>query len=243
MKMKLFGLALFAVCSLAVVPAAMADVTCPVAPGAALSTFIAPPTPTNAPCDIGNLKFDAFSYSFAPVPGGVTAADITVFQTSHAGPPLNVGLEFVAGWDVGGVNPANLDSNIGFTVSTLDGSTFHDIQIDFGAASTTGTGSITYSENYCITGTGTCGSFQITGPPSNFTSEIILTGAFANATSLTITKDLSLHSGTSGTAHVSAFDNAYSLNTVPEPRSISIVAGLILLAAVAFLKRRQAVRS
>ena len=238
MKMKLFGLALFAVCSLAVVPVAMADVTCPVSPGAALSTFL-PPSPTNAPCDIGNLKFDNFNYIGLSVP----ASQIAVFQTSYVGPPPNAGLGFSGNWSVGGSNPASEDSTISFTVSTLDGSTFHDIQIDFGAASTTGAGTIIYTEQYCITGTSNCGSFSITGPPSNFSSEIILTGAFANATSLTITKDLGLSANSTGTAHVSAFDNSYSLNTVPEPRSISIVAGLILLAAVAFLKRRQAVRS
>ena len=52
-------------------------------------------------------------------------------------------------------------------------------------------------------------------------------------TSLSITKDLSLTAGSNGTAAMSDFSNYYS-HTVPEPRAISIVLGIMLFGAVVF---------
>jgi hypothetical protein len=60
-------------------------------------------------------------------------------------------------------------------------------------------------------------------------------------TSLSIDKDVTLNPGSSGTVNVSSFGNQYS--TVPEPRAVSLVLGLGLLAGFAFFKRRQAAQN
>jgi hypothetical protein len=63
------------------------------------------------------------------------------------------------------------------------------------------------------------------------------------STSISITKDLIISGGSNGTASMSDFSNYYSHSAVPEPRAVSALLGLGFFGIMAFVKRRQAVRS
>lgn len=190
-------------------------------------------------CDIGNLQFSNFSYAFTPNPGGVDASNVSVSTITTPG---DQGLEFIGGWAVGGSNPVNEDSNIKFTVTALSGS-IDDLTIDLGSPDFTGGGSVHYTETFCNINN-TCSTFVEDSSTSTtaFTSHILLanTALGGPVTSLTVTKDLSLHSN-GGTASVSDFDNHYS--NVPEPRAISFLLTLAFLGGLALFKRRQAVQN
>ena len=234
MKSNLTRLSLFLAICLVFVSTAMATPTCD---QTTLATEYV--TATGASngfvCDIGNLQFSNFSSS-SP---GVPPASIGVVPITTPG---FEGLDFTGPWGVGkNGQPTVEDVNVSFTVTALTG-LLTDIHIDLAAVNATGTGLVDYTEQFCNLD-GTC-QLEVFKPGSSLSTSIDLvnTALGAPQTSLNITKDVALTAGSNGTASMSSFDNYYS-HTVPEPRAVSILLGLGFMGVVAFMKRRQAVRS
>jgi hypothetical protein len=145
------------------------------------------------------------------------------------------GLDFTGAWSAT-TDPT--DVNISFDVTASGGTEISDVYIVMAGDFVTGTGSAVYTETYCEGGPNEPCGLQVETPGAAQTDVITLN---TPTTSLAITKDLELLPGTSGTVFDSSFGNQYS--TVPEPRAISLVLGLGLLAGFAFFKRRQAVQN
>src|SRR5579862_9762469 len=192
------------------------------------------------------LGFDQFFYSssnngttYTPTP----ASGVTV---TPAPPPGNdgPGLNFNPGIGVGNeVGSGQVDDvAVGFTVTDLTPNTLiDDVYIALNAPVVTGTGNISYSETICLT-TGTC-TIYVDDPTTALATSINLaqSGLGGPVSTLSITKDVTLSGGSSGTAFMSFFQNEYS--TVPEPRAVSLLLGLGLLAGLAIFKRRQAAQN
>lgn len=247
MKYNLIRLSLFALVCLTISVSTVVATPTP-CPTANLAGNPTPPAPAyentdgssnGYQCAIGNLLFSDF-HSSTP---SVSPTQIGV-QPGYQGPPAppntNPGFEFTGPWSVTGTG-ANVgeDVNVEFTVTALTGS-ISDVFIDLINSSIYGAGaSVSYTETVCNSFTG-CTLFVDNPVTGSATDEITLSPA---VTSITIDKDLQLNSGANGTATMSAFSNYYSTSPVPEPRAVSIVLGLGFLGIMAFMKRRQAVRS
>jgi hypothetical protein len=127
-------------------------------------------------------------------------------------------------------------------VTAAPGVLIDDIYMGFGNVTTSGTGTALYTENFCGGPEDSCSLF-VEAPVTSDTNAVKLssTDIGGPVSSLTITKDLTLQTGTDGLAATSSFLNEYS--TVPEPRAVSLVLGLGLLAGFVFFKRRQVAQS
>jgi hypothetical protein len=234
MKYNLFRLSLFALVCLVSVSTAMAYVACP-------TTTLANGTPAPAyentdgstngyDCQIGNLLFSNF-HSSTPTVSPTLVGVQPGFQPGTTPPNTNPGFEF------NGPFSGLEDVNVEFTVTALTG-TITDVFIDLVNSHVSGTGEVSYTETVCPSNSG-CTLYTDNPGTSTTTDEITLS---PGATSININKDLELLPGSSGTASMSAFSNYYS-TTVPEPREVSILLGLGFFGIMAFMKRRQGVRS
>ncbi len=225
MNKKLTGLALFLLCSMLSVPSAFAIGTCG---NAKMNVYDA--SGFSCTLDNGNLLFSNFTYSDGPV----LDSSVNVIPVSDAN---GFGFNFNGGWQVLGANQ-NEDVLITFDVTGLNGTQVEDLYIDFGNVTTSNGGNVLYTEQFCKGLPTNCTTF-IDAPTTNSETDV----TFAPVSSLTISKDLTLSTGTNpaGIAATSLFGNQYS--TVPEPRAISLLLGLILFAAVAIMKRRQVTQS
>ena len=232
--MNLSKLSLFVVICLVCVSTAMATPSCPAttlattyvnADGSGLTPF-----PPGYVCDIGNLEFSKFTYSSAAIPAG----DINVQPMNNPG---NEGIGFNG--PIGGNSGTLQDVFVSFTVTGLNGTMIEDLGIDLTNVSTSGTGDVHYTEQFCSIGHG-CAIF-VDDPNTAFSSDILLanTPLGGPVSSLNITKDVHINAGSNGSAFVSGFDNHYS-NVVPEPRAVSAMLGFVFLGIVVFMKRRQA---
>ena len=201
---------------------AFADAPCPT--GVDLNTY----TAAGFTCSIGNLDFSNFDYASST---GTTASEVAVDPVMG---PDGPGFNFDGAWAAGAGQ--NLDADIKFNVTATSGS-IDDIYIILAASSTTGNGSASYSENYCYSGPNEPCFLAVEQPGAAQTDIVTLNSP---QTFLSIDKDLSLF-GNSGSVMVSSFGNQYS--SVPEPRAVSLVLGLGLLAGFAFFKRRQVTQS
>jgi len=248
MKINLTRIAIILAICLTCVSAAMATPACgqvsatsPAQTAAFSPLYVTATGDPNSPgyvCDIGNLQFSNFDYSVTATPPTVPIPPTAVNaipQTTTG----DQGFDFQGGWS------GNQDVSISFTVTALTGF-IDDVNIDLIGANTTGTGEINYLEQFCeVSGPKTCSIYTDT-PTGPLTTSINLatqSNLGAPQTSLNITKDVFLTTGSNGTAFISKFGNTYT-NTVPEPRAVSILLSLGLFAVVVFMKKRsQAVRS
>jgi len=195
----------------------------------------APPGPSIT-CTIDNLQFSTFGFSSSATGGATlpTASGVTVTPITT---PLNEGFTFNPGLSVAtqpGPTAQAQDVTIMFEVTGLNGTLINDLSIFFNG-SFSGTGTTNFSETYC-TGSFTtgCNNFQVQNPPTNLSNHINITPT----TTLFITKDVAVNSGTSGSASVSVFDNQFS-QVVPIPGALPLFAtGLVGLWAVR--RRRKA---
>lgn len=182
------------------------------------------------------LDFSSFDYT----PGGndpiLNASGIGVsVETSPDGPGLSFNPAIV---DTDG---QSTDVNVEFTVTDeTPGSLISDVYIALTGAYDSGTGSTTtYTETICGGAEDQCILYteQPSGPGTDLISLIGNTATGGPVSSLRITKDADAVSGATGVSDLSGFVNEYS--TVPEPRAVSLVLGLALLAGFAIFKRRQ----
>jgi len=151
------------------------------APSTCAATDLAAYLTPGFSCTEGNLLFSNWSYSPSANPSGdsIPATSIEVTPTDLLIPGLD-GVQFTSGWSVTSSNGTNFfqDSDISFTVSTLNGAaTLDDMTLSFnGSSSNTGSAGVT--ENYCLGGKlATCGvlgqpgvSGQVTVTPASFTN-------------------------------------------------------------------------
>jgi hypothetical protein len=187
-------------------------------------------------CTIDNLVFSNFTYSdtannTSPIAStAVNVLPITV--------PDDEGLEFTAGWSV--VQPAEEDSKIGFTVSTVNGlATIDQLGLEFNG-NYSGTGSAGVTETYCKGGTltscpTTVDQIAVTNPPTVLS---ITSLSFAGVSTLSVSKDIFVNAGNWGTASISDVNNTYGQSQVPEPGTLCLIGGGLL--AVGFLRKRVA---
>jgi hypothetical protein len=225
---------------LAALPAA-ADSPCPNSSGASfdlnyyITTF---GVGSGVGCTVGNLDFSNFTYNTGGT-NKIAASNVGVTEvTTPDGPGLN--------FDPSGfVQGSNLSQDVfvGFTVSsTQPGVLIDDIYMGFGNVTTSGTGSALYTEQFCGGPSNVCSLF-VEAPTTNSFNMVNLssTALGGPVTSLNITKDLTLQTGSNGLAATSSFLNEYS--EVPEPRGVTLLLGMGLLAGFVIFKRRQAVQS
>jgi hypothetical protein len=110
--------------------------------------------------------------------------------------------------------------------------------LDFNG-SFTGTGTTSVVETYCLNGAisscgaGNSGSISVTNPPAKFTDMVF----FSAVTSVSVSKDLTAASGTSGTAALTSltntFTNSAATTGVPEPLTFLLLgSGLLGLGLV-----------
>ncbi len=249
MNKKLTGLALFLLCSLLLVPAAMASNTNEGACGAneALSSLLPGTFGNTDSCTVDNLTF---TFSYGSYSGSIPASNVFVNPVDT---PDGPGLSFSANWTVtnGSSGQSNTeDADVSFEVSA-SAPIIDDVYIFFGGNTvdtinnvpTGSTGSITYNESVCTgpNDSGTCISpaASLNDPPPNENSNMGNLGAPVSA--IYVTKDLGISSGSDGNASVSLFGNEYS--EVPEPRAISMFLALCLMAGLLIFKRRQAAQN
>jgi hypothetical protein len=176
-------------------------------------------------CTTGNLTFSAFGYSSSANPPGnaIPASGLTVTpQTQDS----NEGFQFAGGWNVGtqaGGAASFQDSVVSFTVTS---SVITDLHLFFNG-SFTGTGTAFVTESYCLNHVlagcpgGSSGSISVTNPPPSFNAVVF----FAPVTSVSVSKDIHVDSGTNGTASISQVINTFSS---PEPLSFVLLGSGLL---------------
>jgi hypothetical protein len=183
-------------------------------------------------CEIDNLLFSNFTYSdsangTSPIPS--TAVNVTPLTVSG-----DEGLQFTAGWSVSSL--AEEDSDIDFTVSTVNhANTIDELSLEFNGHYT-GTGTSSVTENYCAGGTliscpTTVGQIAVTNPPTVLSDTSL---DFTPVNTLQVSKDITVSAGTWGTASISEVNNTYG--QVPEPGTLCLLGGG--LVALGLVRRR-----
>lgn len=189
-------------------------------------------------CTIGDKTFSNFSYTSST--GSLTASSFLLESVDNAvGTPPLYGFEF-AGLGLSG----SADISIGWTVMVTNGSplitSLHSQQV----GGTTGTGTATIDEFYCLNAStvvgckapGVLNTIQSAG-----TNVIVNDATFAGVSELSVKKDIQVSTGTNGTAQLSAFSNDVdqtSPSGVPEPATISYLLGGAGLLALGWLRRK-----
>jgi hypothetical protein len=182
-------------------------------------------------CVSGNLLFSNFTYTDSANPAGVAipATGISVKAETVTG---DEGFQFSSGWSVGtqsGGVASFQDSLITFTVSTVNhAATLDDLELSFNG-DFTGTGLSRVNESYCpggAVGAGCPGGTQVrqvTNPPTMLDDSVV----FAHPVStLGVSKDITVNSGTYGTAGISQVFNTFSnTSSVPEPATCMMLGG------------------
>jgi len=192
-----------------------------------LDNYLAP----NFSCMIDNLLFSNFGYSPTAIPVGVTIPANGIAVTTQT-TPGDEGFQFSSGWAVKTQSDGSAsfqDSLISFTVSTVDHSfSLTDLSLSFNG-DFTGTGSSGVNEHYCpggpVSGCPNGGVRQVTNPPPVFEDHVVFTSPVST---LGISKDINVASGTNGTARISQVFNNFSNGSVPEPGSYMLLGGGLL---------------
>jgi hypothetical protein len=197
-------------------------------------------------CVIGDKIFSNFSYIGSgnnPVP----STDVTVGTLGPAGSGAasvssefasDIGLEFAAPWTV--PPGTTTDGAIGFDVTIGSG----PLEIeDAGLVQTsgvTGTGTASVVENGCSGAVFPCTQqWNVLTNANTFAADTI----FTPTGTISVSKDISVASGSNGTATISLVQDVFSQTSVPEPRSLSLLLGFGLVAGLALKKKFQSVRS
>lgn len=210
----------------------------------------------NGSCTLGDLSFTNITGSASSTMSDLGTSQIQVTAITI---PNDPGLQFNHGFDaIGSERVQNM--TVSFTVTDTASSLIDDIGPLLNAGAT-GKGSVTFQETYCniafanlkgFSSSG-CGVFSVTNPSGSLAPLTLPTAV----SSLTITEQLSFNSHGIGASDTkdsafgsfggSVFDPIQpgpgNLSPVPEPRSVSLLLGLGLVAGLIVAKRFQAARS
>ncbi len=241
MTHRFSSLLLFSACSVVISMFTLAAAPC--TPGT-LASYIAL---DSTGCTVGNDTFYNFQLVNDGATGGaslVTAADITVEGMGPSGTPgasasntflsSDIGVDFdTALWGV--TAGQSQDDDISFDVSVgTSAVNITDAGVDQ-ISSVTGNGTASVGEKGCSGIVFPC--TQTWGVATNDTSFIADT-IFSATGTLSVEKDIALVGGT-GTAGLSNVADVFSTSEVPEPRALSLLLGLGLVAGFAFRKKFQ----
>jgi hypothetical protein len=204
-------------------------------------------------CTIGSYTF--FDFQLLPVTGtasgGATPIPATAISVEGLGPSGTSGASGVApflGGDIGVDFDAVWAAAAG---QTLDDNITFDVSVGAGAASitdagiiqdsyTTGDGNVTVAEKGC---SGICTPSTEWGVATNNTSFVSDT-IFSATGTISVEKDIAVSGGTGdSTAGLSNVADVFSTSEVPEPRALSLLLGLGLVAGFAFRKKFQSERA
>ncbi len=194
-------------------------------------------------CQIGDKIFSDFTYIGSATGGAtqVTAGGIVVDTVGPgqdvAGP--NYGLEFNGSWTAD--NGQTSDGTIGFEVTVINGAGMEIT--DAGLAQTSGVfggGVASVSEQGCsgtgcTPGTWAVLTFQDTGNDVASADNPLP----APTGTVTVSKDINVVAPTGGFASISLVTDTFSQTAVPEPRALSLLLALGLVAGFAFRKKLQ----
>ncbi len=222
---------------------AFADSAC--SSGVALSTYLG----SSFTCYIGNLDFSNFTYtdSGSNPPAGTPATSVTVNTVNGTS---GIGFLFNSSWTATGANEFS-DALIGFTVSVIGGgpATLED-------AALVQTGSIdgTNSGSLDSVGENACSGPSNNNPPctqqwalvTSQTSNSVNTTAHTFYTptgSISVSKDINAITGTASGVFASISGVQDTFSQVPEPRSLALMLGFGLIAALGLKKKLQGVQS
>lgn len=196
-------------------------------------------------CTVGNDTFFNFQLISDSATGGATAVTATQIQVEGLGPLGTSGATAVAPFLSGDVgidfDTANWAT---FAGQTLDDNIAFDVSVGTGAALitdaglvqdsyTTPNGSVTVAEKGCSGLVAPC--TQTWGVASNDTS-FVADQIFTATGTLSVEKDIAIN-GNNGTAGVSSIADVFSTSSVPEPRALSFLLGLGLVAGFVFRKK------
>ncbi len=189
-------------------------------------------------CTIGDKIFSNFSYTANAI-GDTPISDSKITVAPVTGP--NIGLEFSsAGWAVG---PGQTeDSLIKFAVNVIGGANLiEDAAVAQLSSAVTGDGLATITEGGC--GPSPCTPGVWTAFSFKNSSNIQQTGeaTFATVGSLLVSKDINVKGNTTGIVAMSDIEDTFS--QIPEPRALSFLLGLGLIAGLALRKKFQSARS
>lgn len=218
---------LIALGALAASSALASGTTCPTA---SLTSYLA----GGFTCTSGNLTFGGFSFNTASTLTPIPASAVTVTPITTTG---NEGFTF----QPSGMSVSNSGSNQNFFDITInywvtDASGINDLSLAFDGGFT-GTGLTRVSESYCLNQTTMTGCpsanshvISVANPGGGLTNTV----TFGAVTSIAISKDVVVASGTNGTAMLTFFNNQFSQSLgVPEPFTFGLLgtglAGLLLI--------------
>jgi len=185
-------------------------------------------------CSIDGKTFSGWGYSPTASGGAsiIPASGVAVIPCPSSNslcsaiPTGEEGFVFTAPW--GATSGQSQDSLISYTVTSS--TPIIDALLLYAGFGVTGTGFASVAET--IPGVG---KLFVSDPPGTPGSQTI---DFTGVTTLSVTKDIEVVGGTSGTAAVSEVANGWSQSKVAEPASVSLF-GSGLLALVGYLRRRQ----
>lgn len=184
-------------------------------------------------CTIDDKTFSTFGYSSTAFGGASAVPDsgVNVIPClGNTGPAQCVldmpageeGFIFTAPWSTP-VSGESLDAAITYKITTT-GAIVDALNL-FGGFGGSGTGGATVDE----TASAFPGSLHLVFPPGSTSSDSI---TFAPVSTVTVTKDIAVTAGTSGSGSLSLVENGWS--QIPEPRSVALLCvGLLGLMGVA----------
>jgi hypothetical protein len=195
-------------------------------------------------CTVGGDTFYDFQLISASGTGGATAIPASAIQVEGLGPsgtsgasavapflPNDIGVDFDTVWAT--TAGQTLDDDISFDVSVGTGAANITDAGLVQASYTTGTGNVTVTEKGCSGLVFPC--TQTWGVDTN-DSTFVADTIFSATGTLSVEKDIAVTANT-GTAGLSNVADVFSSSPVPEPRSLSFLLGLGLVAGFAFRKK------
>lgn len=197
-------------------------------------------------CQVGDKIFSDFTYTDSAT-GGAIAVTNTGITVDTVGPGeavsgANYGLEFNGSWTAD--NGQTSDGDIGFEVTVVNGAGMEIT--DAGLAQTSGifgTGVASVSELGCSSAGCTPGTWAVLTLEDGTTIQGASDTMLSPTGTVTVSKDINVIAPAGAFASISLVTDTFSQTAVPEPRALSLLLALGLVAGFAFRKKLQGARA